>query len=30
LQISSIVGVDPGNRRVPVEGSVPLALKSAP
>ena len=30
LQISSIVGVDPGNRRVPVEGSVPLALKSEP
>ena len=30
LQISSIIGVDPGNRRVPVEGSVPLVLKSAP
>lgn len=30
LQISSIIGVDPGNRRLPVEGSVPLHLKSAP
>jgi general secretion pathway protein D len=30
FQISSLVGVDPGNRRVPVEGSAPLELKSLP
>jgi len=30
FQISSVVGVDPGNRRVPIEGSAPLELKSLP
>lgn len=30
LQISSIIGVDPGNRRVPIEGSLPLELKLLP
>lgn len=30
LQIGSIVGVDPGNRRVPIEGSTPLELRSLP
>ncbi len=30
FQISSVVGVDQGNRRVPIEGSVPLELKSLP
>ena len=30
VQISSIIGVDPTNRRVPVEGQTSLALKSTP
>ncbi|MFZ2652362.1 MAG: cohesin domain-containing protein, partial [Burkholderiaceae bacterium] len=30
LQIGSAIGIDTGNRRVPIEGSVPLELKSLP
>jgi general secretion pathway protein D len=30
LQISSVVGVDPANRRVPVEGATPLELVIQP
>jgi len=30
LQISSIIAVDPANRRLPIEGSVPLELKLLP
>ena len=30
LQISTVIGVDPENRRVAIEGSVPLQLKALP
>ena len=30
LEIASLVGVDPGNRRLPVQGLAPLALKASP
>ncbi len=30
LQITTVVGVDPGNRRIPIEGSLPLELKLLP
>jgi hypothetical protein len=30
LQIASVIGLDDASRRVPIEGSAPLELKSQP